>query len=133
MPKFDEQKVEEKLHALHLEEEEQIALILSKKYNLPYLNLDTITIDASAVSLVPESGAHGAELAVFQTVGKKIKVAIRNPNSDAAKGILEELKRNQYKPQVYMVSRHSLEKAWERYKEARKAKPFSKEIGRAHV
>ncbi|MEK7173950.1 MAG: type II/IV secretion system protein [Patescibacteria group bacterium] len=128
MPKFDEQKVEEKLHALHLEEEEQIALILSKKYNLPYLNLDTITIDASAVSLVPESGAHGAELAVFQTVGKKIKVAIRNPNSDAAKGILEELKRNQYKPQVYMVSRHSLEKAWERYKEARKAKPFSKGI-----
>ena len=128
MPKFDEQKVEEKLHALHLEEEEQLALILSKKYNLPYLNLDTITIDASAVSLVPESGARGAELAVFQTVGKKIKVAIRNQNSDAAKGILEELKRNQYEPLVYMVSRHSLEKAWERYKEARKAKPFSKGI-----
>lgn len=128
MPKFDEQKVEEKLHALRMEEEEQLAQILSKKYNLPYINLDTITIDASAVSMVPEAQARDAELAVFQMVGKKIKVAIRNPNLLNAQELLGELKQKQYEPQIYMVSRRGLEKAWERYKEAKKTKPFSKGI-----
>ncbi len=128
MARFDEQKVDDQLRALHIQEEEQLAQILSKKYNLPYINMDTITVDASAVLLVPEAAAHDAEITVFQKVGKKIKVAIRNPNSLSAQSILENLKMQHYEPQVYMVSRHSLEKAWGRYKEAKKSQPLPKGI-----
>lgn len=126
MVRFDENKVDEKLQALHLEEEEELARVLSKKYNLPYLNLDTISIDTTSVLIVPEIQAREAELAVIQTTGKKIKVAIRNPNSIQAQGILEDLKHKHFEPQVFMVSRHSLEKAWDKYKEATYSKPVLK-------
>ncbi|TSC80322.1 MAG: Uncharacterized protein G01um101429_172 [Parcubacteria group bacterium Gr01-1014_29] len=128
MVRFDENKVNEKLQTLHLEEEEELARVLSKKYNLPYLNLDTISIDTTSVLIVLETQAREAELAVIQTAGKKIKVAIRNPNSMQAQGILEDLKHKQYEPQVFMVSRHSLEKAWDKYKEATYSKPVLKGI-----
>lgn len=128
MVRFDENKVNEKLQALHLEEEEELARVLSKKYNLPYLNLDTISIDTTSVLTVPEIQARQAELAVIHVTGKKIKVVIRNPNSTQAQGILEDLKHKHYEPQVFMISRHGLEKAWDKYKEATYTKPVLKGI-----
>lgn len=128
MARFDEEQIEEHMHALHLQEEEDLAHVLSQKYNLPYLNLGTITIDATAVSLVPEAEAREAELAVMQIVGKKLKIAIRNPNSQVAQEVIEHLKQKHFLPEVFLVSRHSLEKAWEKYQEARKAKPVVKGI-----
>ncbi len=124
MTRPDDETVEEHLHALHLQEEEDLARTLSQKYNLPYLKLDSVTIDTTAVSLVPETEAREAELAVVQMVGKKIKVAIRNPNSQSAHAILDNLKRKHYLPEVFMVSRHGLEHAWEKYKEAHRSQPF---------
>src|SRR3989344_2109910 len=124
MTRPDNEVVEKHLHSLHLQEEEDLALVLSKKYNLPYLKLDIISVDTSALLLVPETEAREAELVVFHMVGKKIKVAIRNPNSQTAEHILEELKRKHYQPEVFMVSRHSLEHVWEKYKEAQSAQPL---------
>src|SRR3989338_6796067 len=128
MTRPDNETVEEHLRSFHLQEEEDLARILSQKYNLPYLKLDTINVDTSALLLVPEAEAQEAELVVFQVVGKKIKVAIRNPNSQPAKHILEELKQKHYLPEVFMVSRHSLEHAWETYKEAHRAQPLQSGI-----
>ena len=121
MTRPDNETVEEHLRSFHLQEEEDLARILSQKYNLPYLKLDTINVDTSALLLVPEIEAREAELVVFQIVGKKIKVAIRNPNSQIAEHILEKLKQKHYSVEVFMVSQHSLEHAWEKYKEAQSA------------
>lgn len=118
MSKFDEQKTEDHLRALHLKEEEDLAQMLALRYNIPYLNLDTISIDADAVRLIPEEQAREAEIAAIQTLGKKVKIAIRNANSASAKAIIEELKSKHLHPSIFLVSRHSLEKAWDRYKEA---------------
>ncbi|TSC70517.1 MAG: Uncharacterized protein G01um101470_822 [Parcubacteria group bacterium Gr01-1014_70] len=124
MTRPDDETVEEHLQSLHLEEEENLARILSQKYNLPYLKLDAISVNTNAISLVSEVDAREAELAVIQMVGKKIKVAIRNPNSQAALRMLDELKQKHYHPEVFMVSHHGLEHAWEKYKEAQKTQPL---------
>lgn len=124
MTRSDDETVEEHLRSLHLEEEESLARTLSQKYNLPYLKLDAVNVETRALLLVAEPEAREAELVVFQTVGKKIKVAIRNPNSQIAERILEELKRKHYLPEVFMVSHHSLELAWEKYKEASNTQPM---------
>lgn len=125
MTRPNNETVEEHLQSLHLEEEESLARTLSQKYNLPYLKLDAISVETRAILLVSEPEAREAELVVFQTVGKKIKVAIRNPNSQIAEHILEELKRKHYLPEVFMVSHHSLEQAWGKYKEASNAQPMT--------
>lgn len=117
MSKFDEQKSTDQLHTLHLREEEELTQMLAERYNIPYLNLDTVSIDADSIRLVPETQAREAELAVIQTVGKTVKVAIRNANSMAAKAVIEELKSKNLHPTIFMVSHHSLEKAWDKYKE----------------
>src|SRR3989344_35316 len=122
MSKFDEKKSTEQLHALRLKEEEDLVKMLSARRRIPYLDLGTIAIDVDALILVPEEAAREAHLAVIQEVGRKLKVAIRNPESDQVNAVLEDLKRKRYEPQLFMVSMHSLEKAWERYKEAHRAK-----------
>src|SRR3989338_3067408 len=124
MTRPDDETVEEHLRSLHLQEEEDLAQILSKKYNLPYLKLAVAGVDTSALLLVSEMEAREAELVVFQIAGKKIKVAIHNPNSQTAEHILEELKRKHYQLEVFMVSEHSLEHAWEKYKEAESTQPL---------
>ncbi len=123
MTRPDDEIVEKHLQSLHLQEEEDLARILSQKYNLPYLKLD-VGVNTNALLLVPEMEAREAELVVFQMVGKKIKVAIRNPNSKIAEHIIEKLKQKHYQPEVFMVSRNSLELAWEKYKEAPGAQPL---------
>lgn len=98
-------------------EAEDLAQILAKKYEIPYLNLGTVTIDIDALRIVPEEKARPANLAVFQKNNKKLEVAIFSPNLEATKNVIKELKRDEYQVNLYMVSETSLERAWRRYAE----------------
>ena len=123
MSTFNEQQTEEQLQALHIKEEEDLVQLLAKRQGIPYLDLSAIAIDVDALTLIPEQTAREAVLAVVQAVGRKLKVAVRNPDTDGVRAILDELTRKRYAPQLFLASHHSLEKAWERYKEAAKTKP----------
>lgn len=111
---------EEKINKWRDKEEEDLTQLLSGKYKIPYLDLSTVTIDLDSLKIVPEKEAREANLAVFQSVGKKLQVAIQSPNQDQAKGILKNLEDKGYLLTVFMVSKNSLEKAWSRYKEVPK-------------
>ncbi|PJE64226.1 MAG: hypothetical protein COU90_03960 [Candidatus Ryanbacteria bacterium CG10_big_fil_rev_8_21_14_0_10_43_42] len=117
MTEFSEDEVDEHLRELHIKEGEDLARMLAEKYGIPYLNLDTISIDTDSLAVIPESIARDAGLAVIQIVGRNIKIGLRAPNHDSAQALLEDLKRKRYIPQLFLVSTHSLEKAWEKYKE----------------
>ena len=114
---FDEEKQNKKLSELLHREEEELAQILSKKYGLNYADLSAYTINTDALRLVTEEESHVSGLAVFDSVGKKISVAILSPNKLETKQKLEDLVSRGYTPTVYMVSTASLEKAWSRYKD----------------
>jgi type IV pilus assembly protein PilB len=84
---------------------------------LHYIDLSVVVINTDALRLVPEKEARGSGIAVFESVGKKLSVAILSPNSQETKLILKSLEDRGYSLVVYMVSKASLDKAWSRYKD----------------
>ena len=114
---FDEDKQNQKIKTLLVQEEEDLALILSEKYGLHYADLSVIVINTDALRLIPEKIARETGMAVFDSVGKKLSVAILSPNTQETKLALKDLETRGYTLTVYMVSKASLEKAWSRYKD----------------
>ncbi|MDP3710431.1 MAG: GspE/PulE family protein [bacterium] len=115
MPQFPEDKTKEKLEELRRKEEEQSIQLLSAKYKLPYLNLSTFPVELDALALVPEEKARFASLVVIQMIGKKIKVAVRNPDKTETRLVLDKLASNGFESELFLVSDHSLERAWSYY------------------
>lgn len=112
---FDEDKQKRKLSDLLHKEEEDLVQILSAKYSLEYVNLLGTTINTDALRLIPESQAREGLMAAYGILDKKIKIALRNPESTRAKAVIEDLKTKGYTPEIHICSTQSLEKAWKTY------------------
>ncbi|MBY0539588.1 type II/IV secretion system protein [Patescibacteria group bacterium] len=110
-------KTEQHLAELRRREEEELAEVLSSKYGLSYRDLTRSSINSDALRLITEADARKAEVAAFDIVGKKISLAMRSPNHPELPPVLQDLKEHGYETAGFMVSRASLERAWERYKD----------------
>jgi len=128
MLKFADEKDLGKIKEMREKEAEDLAQILAKKYNLPYLDLSRITIDLDALRLVPEEKAREAKLVVFQKTGKKLLIAIQSPNLEAARNLLKDFESRDFKMEIYLVSEISLQRAWKRYSEVPEYIEISKGI-----
>ena len=117
MPKFDEEKQKLKFAELREKEAEDLAQILARKHGLPYLDLTSITIDLDSLKLIPEPDAQEGKIVVFQSVGKKLSLALVNPEILKAKEIIEDLKSKRYQVELFLASPSSLKKAFSRYAE----------------
>lgn len=111
--------INQKLHIeeLRRREEEDLASILSEKYGVAYIDLGRVTINSDALRIIPEAQARESEVAAFDIVGKKISLAMRSPANPKITVLKEELGKKGYATNDYMVSRASLETAWNRYKD----------------
>ena len=114
---FEEEKQKKKITQLLRGEEEETVRILSEKYKIPYLNMAVTPVNIDALKIVPENEARNAELAPFQKTGKHLDVAVKNPEKPETKTALKKLEENRFSYSLYMVSRTSMEKAWEFYKQ----------------
>ena len=105
------------LDELRAKEEEELAALLSQKYGAQYIDLTRVTINTDALRLIDESLARDAEVAAFDVAGKNLKLAVRSPQHPNMPKVTAELAKGDFKIEQYMVSRASLEAAWERYKD----------------
>jgi type II secretory ATPase GspE/PulE/Tfp pilus assembly ATPase PilB-like protein len=112
---FNEHKQEERLDELHRREEEQLAEMLAGRYGVEYADLTSKSIDTDALRLIPEKEAREAEVAAFRKVNKKLFVAMRAPERDNSVRAVENLARLGYEVRRFIVSRASLDHAWDRY------------------
>ncbi len=112
MANFEEDNSQRKLSQLLRKEEEDTVKMLSAKYKLPYADLAIVPINVDALALVPEVEAKRAGLAVIQKTGKKLEIAVANPEKPETKTVLENLKSQHYGWDLFLVSKASLEKAW---------------------
>lgn len=112
---FNEHKQDERIHELRSREEEQLAQMLSAKYNVEYVDLSNQPIDTDALRLVSETDARAAELAIFHKVNKLVFVAMRAPERADSLRIVNDLERLGYQARRFIVSKASLEHAWDRY------------------
>ncbi len=118
-----QKKLEERLTAINLGEREKEAQRIAEKSKLPYIDLSIAPIESQAVWLVPETQARRAGVAVLHTLkkgegGKLVQIALQDPKSEEALALIETLKTNFSEVDLFVASRRSLEKAWERYLEA---------------
>lgn len=114
---FQNKKSEERLEEIKTQEEEDLIKILANKYKLPYVDLSLISIDIDALKLIPEEKARVANIAAFQTTGKKLSIAVLSPNMQITKNIISELEEKEYKINLFMTTSTGLKRAWKRYAE----------------
>lgn len=115
MANFNESKQEERLHELRAREEEELAEVLSHKYNVDYTDLTSKSIDTDALGLIPEADARSAEVAAFHKANKVIFVAMRAPERPDSLQQVERVERLGYQVRKFIVSKASLDHAWDRY------------------
>lgn len=99
------------------EEEALMQLLAEEKYHIPYINLATISIHNEALRYVSEAEARNADLAPFQIKGKKVLVAAHAPSRSEVNAIMENIRHTGMEPELYIASRASIERVWERYTE----------------
>lgn len=117
MLQFNEEKQNKRVDELRAREEEELAQILAQKYGLPYIDLSKLSISTDALRMVPESESRTAHFAAFKLIGKELHVIATSPTNDKVIAILEDLRAKNYGAILYIGSKASLERAWERYAE----------------
>lgn len=117
MATFDESEQKGRIAELYQQEEEDLARVLSGKYGVKYIDLSQTSINTDALRLVKEEDARAYEVAAFHKIAKRLSLAVRAPNKKEIKIVTQNLEKLGYEVDVFMVSRASLERAWERYKD----------------
>ncbi len=113
----DEELRDTRVAELRRREEEDLAKILSKKYQIPYADLSRITIDTDGLRILEEDEARASKMAVFDLIGKRARVAMLAPGREDTQRAVKNLEDKGFIVEPFMVSTQSLERAWERYKE----------------
>lgn len=113
--KEKQKKADVKIQQLHREQEEQKAKNLAAELGFPYLNLKIATIDDAALAIVNEKDSRKAQAAIIQKTPKELYVAILDPRTKEAKFFIKNLESQNYQVKINVVSKGSLEKAWERF------------------
>ncbi len=122
MPQFDDARANVKIAELRHREEESLVRALAPKYGYQYVDLTDIPIDAEVLRTITEEESRQAESALFGQVNGTLSLAIRNPNHPNVPPLLERLANEKRPVTIYMASMKSLEHAWERYHDTKKAK-----------
>ncbi|MCA9356243.1 type II/IV secretion system protein [Candidatus Nomurabacteria bacterium] len=119
---FDDEKQKRKVDDLKAREEEELVQFLAQsKYNLPYIDLSSTTIETSALRHITEDEARKNSIAPFNILGTKIHIAVRSPETSEVKAFVDNLQNQGFTPILYMASKASLEKAWERFEDISRA------------
>lgn len=117
MAQFDETKQEQKVSELHEQEAEELAQVLSEKYGVEYVNLSEVPVNTNALRLIDEERAREVGIAGFKKTGSEIALAAASPDKDAVQAVVNDLEERGYDVTLYIASKPSLEKAWERYQD----------------
>jgi len=118
MTVFEDDKADKRISDISIREEEELVESLAiNTYNIPYVNLANQTIEMDALRFVTEEDARRANCAPFKAAGRHIGLAIISPQNEYLLQIIDDLKRKDLLPEVYMASHASLDRVWERYAE----------------
>ena len=112
---FDTDAENAKLKSLHEQEQEDLARILSEKYEIPYTDLSVIPVNADALRVIPEAEAKEAQAVAFDKNGKHLSVALRSTEMDATRALLKRLEKEGYIVEKFLVSERSLTLALTKY------------------
>src|SRR5437868_12914039 len=105
---FDTDAEDAKLASARAKEEEDLARLLSEKYDLPYTDLTVIPINMDALRVIPKPDAEAAGAVAFDKNGKHLLLALRTPVGDPVTKLFGELEAAGYILEKYLVSDTSI-------------------------
>lgn len=114
---FDEDKQNQRVRMLRLDEEERSMQMLSEQYGIPYIDLTRVPINTDGLRLIPEDESRENLLAVFDIVGKRLSIAIHSASNPNTIESIKKLQQKGYETALFLASLHSIEKAWDRFKD----------------
>lgn len=117
MPQFNDKIADARIADLRISEEERLIATLAAQYGYEHINLRGYTLNPNALGEIPEAQARKANLVAFDRQGSTIKLAVRNPSQPEVTMVVDALTARKLTPHIYMCSSHSLNHAWERYKD----------------
>ncbi|MDE2213180.1 MAG: type II/IV secretion system protein [Patescibacteria group bacterium] len=117
MVQFADTEQEKRLELLRKREAEELAEILSQKYDLPYVDLSLVAINTDALRLIAEAEARDAEVAAFGKVGKRVSIAVRSPENAKTKTAIQKLQDLGYIVTLFLCSDESLRRAFDHYQD----------------
>jgi type IV pilus assembly protein PilB len=118
MIKFDDDKQSRQLADIRRSEEEDVVeLLAGSKYGIPYANLTTTLVENEALRYIPETQARSLEIAPFKILGKTLHIGVRAPERTELVDLVADFQKKGITVKFSMVSRASLEKVWDRYRE----------------
>jgi len=112
---FDTESEGAKLARVREREEEDVAYILSEKYQMTYMDLSMKEIDGDALRTIPEAEAREAEAVAFAKTAQDLSLAIHNPNNPSLPKIENELIARGFSLHKFLISEKSLDIALLRY------------------
>ena len=112
---FNEERRDLKLRQMRIKQEERLVKLMANKHGVGYVNLSDVPINTDALKLIPEDRARQAGVAVFNLIERRAAVAIISPHNPVLHQEIQRLKQKKYDMTIFMASKGSLEKAWERY------------------
>ena len=122
MPHFNDDADNKQFAQMREKEAEALAQILSERYNIPYIDLSRITVDNTAIRIIPEEVSREAKAVIFAINQHKIDIAVQTPNNPKLVSVLEEIARQGMTPTMYIASEFGIARAWEIYHEVSYAK-----------
>ncbi len=117
MIQFDEDKQNRKVSDLLKKEEEELVQLLSAKYGIEYVDLSVTLINSDALRLIDEKTSRENKMAAFHLTDKKLKVAVRLPEDQGTKEVIDGLKTKGYTVILCIASTAGLERAWSSFKD----------------
>lgn len=115
MPKFDDTFSVERMDEIREQEEEHLIQALATQNGYGYIDLRGVTINPTALFTISEEDARTGGIVGFETIRKKISVAVRNPNNEETKKVIAKLVADGYAVTIFMTGTTSLEHGWKRY------------------
>ncbi len=97
-------------------EEEEIAQKLANILHLKYFNLKFHPVDPEALKIIPENIAKELGIVGIEKYGNKLIIGALNPLKKEVQEFVEQLKKEKYNVEIGVVSKSSLEKAWNEYR-----------------
>jgi type II secretory ATPase GspE/PulE/Tfp pilus assembly ATPase PilB-like protein len=113
--------LQEELEKLRRDGEERAAQRLAADLKYQYFDIRNIPVSLDALKIIPKEDAYNAKIGAIQIKDKKIAVVVTDPNLDATKRELENLKSKGYEVKVVIVSLSGLKSVLDYYKFIKKS------------
>ena len=111
----DNQATEQHLKDINQEFKEKEVQKKAEEFGIPYINLLTFKVNPDVLHLLHKEESESAHMVVFFQIGKKIRIALTDPENIYAKEYLQRLKNEKFIVNINIASSESIGKIQQMY------------------